>query len=109
MRAVKFIRVLFFLFSCFAVPAAYAQDPNFQYDPIEHYTGRFLTTILILGLAITAYSILRYRGRITGIASWMFLAVGIVVVPSVSVLLGTLLALERAERVDFCGSCHLTM
>src|SRR2546422_11123846 len=78
MGAVKVIRVLFFFCVGVAVPVAYGQEPNFQYDPIEHYTGRFLTTILILGLAITAYSILRYRGRITGIASWMFLAVGIV-------------------------------
>ena len=101
--------LVFSLFGCFFVLPAYGQEGQFQYDPIEHYTSRFLITILLLGIGVTAFSLLRYRGRITGTASWMFLLTGIVVIPSVSVLLGTLLALERAERVEFCGSCHLTM
>ncbi len=104
----KVSRLLLFVL-VFVVSPAYGQEGHFQYDPIEHYTSRFLTTILILGIGLIGYSLIRYRGRISGTPSWIFLLAGIVVVPSISVLLGTLLALERAERVDFCASCHLTM
>jgi len=97
------------LLGVIAAAPAYAQESPFQQDPVEHYAGWFLTGVLILGIGLVLYSMLRYRGRLAGPVSWVFLAVGGVVVPATTVLLGTLLVMEKAEQVDFCGSCHLTM
>lgn len=82
---------------------------EFQADPVEHYGARLLTGILILGCVLVLFSLLRHRGRIAGTASVALLVAGILVFPAVSMLFGTLLVFERAERVEFCASCHLTM
>jgi len=90
---------------------AYAQvsDESFSGDPIEFYGVRFLTLLLLFGVALVAYSLFRYRGRLPGPAAWAFLLAGVLLVPSVSTMFGTLLVFERAERVEFCGSCHEAM
>jgi nitrate/TMAO reductase-like tetraheme cytochrome c subunit len=35
--------------------------------------------------------------------------VGLLVLPMISLALGNLVGLEQAKKVEFCGSCHLTM
>ena len=82
---------------------------EFQADPVEYYGARFLAVILILGCGVVLFSLLRHRGRIVGTASVALLVAGIVVLPAISMLFGNLLVFERAERVEFCASCHLTM
>jgi nitrate/TMAO reductase-like tetraheme cytochrome c subunit len=88
---------------------AYGQESRFQADPVEHYASRFLIGALALGIGLLLYSLIVYRGRIVGAASWSLLIGSIVVLPGVSMLVGTILLFERAERVEFCLSCHLTM
>jgi nitrate/TMAO reductase-like tetraheme cytochrome c subunit len=102
------------LMYCVAAATAFSQEHpqfhnEFQADPVEYYGARFLTGILILGCALVLFSLLRHRGRIAGTASIVLLVAGIVVLPAASMLFGTLLVFERAERVEFCASCHLTM
>ena len=41
--------------------------------------------------------------------SWSLLIAGALVFPSLITGIGTILAFDRAERVEFCASCHLTM
>ena len=65
--------------------------------------------MLLLGAGLILYSLLRYRGRLESDMSWMLLIAGAVVFPCVSTMFGTLLVFERAERVEFCGSCHKAM
>jgi cytochrome c nitrite reductase small subunit len=91
--------------------AAYGQEHAnmFQTDPVEEYGSRFLQGVLTIGILLVVFSLLRYRGRIVGSSSMAVLVAGVVVLPSISLLLGTLLVFERAERVEFCASCHLTM
>jgi len=99
-----------FLFGMIAVRPVYAQESTpFQQDPVEFYAGRLLTALLFLGIGLVLYSIFRYRGRLTGWMSWASLALGVVIVPVTTISLGMLLVLEKAEQVEFCGSCHLTM
>jgi cytochrome c nitrite reductase small subunit len=93
----------------FSQVLAFGQEPRFQFDPVEDYSSKFLTGVLILGIALLLFNLIRYRGRILGSVSVALLVAGIVVIPLGSVLLGTLLVFQRAERVDFCLSCHLTM
>ncbi|MGD0579454.1 MAG: NapC/NirT family cytochrome c, partial [Bryobacteraceae bacterium] len=84
-------------------------DAPFSQDPIEVYGVRLLTALLIFGAALILYSLLRYRGRIEGSLSWGVLVAGVLIVPALSTMFGTLLVFERAERVEFCGSCHKAM
>jgi NapC/NirT cytochrome c family, N-terminal region len=87
-----------------------AQEASrFQQDPVEHFGSRFLTAVILLGVVVVVYSLVRYRGRTAGAVSWGLLALGVGIFPIVSSGVGTVLVFERAERVEFCQSCHLTM
>jgi len=97
-----------FLGLSFSIPAL-AQDNEFQHDPIEYYTSRILSLILIAGIGLVLYSLIRYRGRTKVPLSWGLLLAAVGVIPLTTGLVGTVLVFERAERVEFCASCHLTM
>jgi cytochrome c nitrite reductase small subunit len=92
----------------FSVPA-FAQDNPFQHDPIEHYTSRVLAVIIVVGIALVGYSILRFRGRTEGPLSWALIIGSVGLLPAATGAVGTVLVFERAEKVEFCASCHLTM
>ena len=83
--------------------------PAFQTDPVDYYGSRFLIVVILAGIAVVLYSLLRYRGRTTGPVAWGLLIAGVGIVPAMSSALGTVLVFQRAEKVDFCASCHLTM
>jgi len=109
---VKFRRLYFALTAALLLLPAplFAQHGSqFQVDPIEQYGARFLTGVIVLGIAVVLFSLIRYRGRITGPVSWAVLAFGVAILPVVSSGFGTVIVFERAERVEFCESCHLTM
>jgi nitrate/TMAO reductase-like tetraheme cytochrome c subunit len=91
--------------------AAFGQTDqlSFEKDPAEYYGSRFFIATLVLGGALVLYSLVRFRGRVQSAGSWGLLIAGVLVVPSISTMFGTLLVFERAERVEFCGSCHKAM
>jgi NapC/NirT cytochrome c family protein len=88
---------------------AHELSSGFLRDPAEYYGSRLLISTLLLAIAVTLYNLLRYRGRTTGAAAWTGLVLSACVLPSFAVLLGGFLVFERAERVEFCGSCHAAM
>jgi cytochrome c nitrite reductase small subunit len=95
-----------------AVPiAARAQQQAaaFREDPVDKYGSRFLVIVVLLGIAIVLYSLIRYRGKVAGPMSWGLLICGVAIIPMLTSGFGTVLVFERAEHVDFCLSCHLTM
>jgi nitrate/TMAO reductase-like tetraheme cytochrome c subunit len=98
-------------FSGFCGMAAFGQErrPEFLENPADHYGSRLLIGLLIAGILLVLYSLVRYRGRIEGALSWGFLIAGVVALPTTSIMLGMVLVFERAERVEFCGSCHRAM
>lgn len=98
-------------FAAFSGMAAYGQErrPVSLENAVDHYGSRLLIGILIAGILLVLYSLVRYRGRIEGALSWGFLITGVVALPLTSLMLGMLLVFERAERVEFCGSCHVAM
>ncbi len=89
--------------------AGYAPPPGLMRDPAEYYGSRLLVATLVLGIAVNLYTLLRYRGRTNGSGAWVGLVVSVCVLPSFGMMLGTVLVFERAERVEFCGSCHAAM
>jgi cytochrome c nitrite reductase small subunit len=96
---------------CLAPVAAYAQQDaaRFQQDPVEQAGSRLLVGLAVLGIAVVGYSLLKYKGAASGPISWGLLIAGAIGFPVVITGVGTILVFERAERVEFCASCHLTM
>ena len=91
---------------------SYAEDSRvaaFHTDPVEVWGSRFLIVTVCVGIAILLFTLIRYRGTTAGAISWGLLAAGIALVPLMATGLGTLLVFDRAEKVQFCESCHLTM
>ena len=82
---------------------------KFQEDPVEQYGSRVLTLVLIVGILVVLFSLFKYKGKLTGPLSWATLALGVAVLPVLASGFGTVLVFERAEKVEFCESCHLTM
>ena len=111
-HAVRHQRIRSALLAGFALLPAqlFAQEASrFQQDPVEQYGARALTLVIVLGIAVVLFSLVKYRGRISGPISWAVLAFGVAILPALSSGFGTVLVFERAERVEFCESCHLTM
>ena len=92
-------------------PLAYGAGApgSFQHDPVEYYGARVLAALLVFCSCLVVYSLARYRGRIAGPVSLGLLIAGIGVLPVISVSFGTVLVFQRAERVEFCASCHEPM
>jgi cytochrome c nitrite reductase small subunit len=107
----RFISLLAFLAGVLVpvVARAQAQVAEFHRDPVDEYGSRFLTIVILIGIAIVLYSLIRYRGRVAGPLSWGLLIVGVGIIPALTSGFGTVLVFERAEHVSFCLSCHLTM
>ena len=95
-----------------AAPAAlFAQDhaSAFQQDPVEHFGLVVLTFLIVVGVLAIVFSILRYRGSLSGYGAWAFLALGVAVLPLLTSGFGTVMIFKRAQRVEFCTSCHAAM
>jgi nitrate/TMAO reductase-like tetraheme cytochrome c subunit len=93
-----------------AIGFAADSTPDFQYDPVEHWAARILTMVALLALAVIIVALIRARsGHLTGPTGKALLLSGVVFLPSFSVGTGMLLVFARAERIEFCGSCHHAM
>jgi nitrate/TMAO reductase-like tetraheme cytochrome c subunit len=88
---------------------AQQEAAKFQEDPVDQYGSRFLTAMIVAGIILVLYSLIRYRGNAAGPASWGLLILGVGIVPALTSGFGTVLVFQRAEHVEFCLSCHLTM
>lgn len=111
-NAFRWVAVAFVLMirPALAPIAAHAQDMSkFQQDPVDYYGSRFLAVLIIVGMGLVLYSLIRYRGRTTRPISWGLLITGVAILPMVVSSAGTVLVFQRAEHVEFCASCHLTM
>ena len=107
--AIRGLLLGFLLFLAFACQAQQQEGVQFQQDPVEHVAARLLVGVSFLGIAVVLYSLFKYRGAAIGPVSWVLLIVGAVGIPLFITGVGTILVFERAERVEFCASCHVTM
>jgi hypothetical protein len=97
-------------FVLFPFVARAQQDAQrFQQDPVEHLAARLVVALAFVGILVAIYSLLKYQGAVLGPVSWGLLFVGAVATPLLITGVGTILVFEKAERVEFCASCHLTM
>lgn len=91
------------------VGRAQQEAARFQQDPVERIGVRLLVALAITGTGVAVYSLFKYKGAAVGPFSWALLIAGAVAAPLLISGVGTILVFERAERVEFCASCHLTM
>jgi cytochrome c nitrite reductase small subunit len=105
------MRLLVLSAGVFLPLAAQAQDEGarFQQDPVQQVSARVLVVLAVIGIVVVVYSLVRYRGSAVGPASWGALLTGAVALPLLITGVGTILVFQRAERVEFCASCHVTM
>jgi hypothetical protein len=89
--------------------AAYAQQDVSKFDPVDHYGSRFLAGLILVGIILVLYSLVRYRGKAGSPVSWGILALGAGLLPIFVSSAGGVLVMERSQRVGLCNSCHLTM
>jgi cytochrome c nitrite reductase small subunit len=92
-----------------AVPTDGAQEamPDFQHDPVEYWASRILTWALVASILLVSYCLVRiFRGQISGVVTKGLLVTSVILLPIFSVSTGMVLVFSRAERVEFCGSCH---
>jgi nitrate/TMAO reductase-like tetraheme cytochrome c subunit len=81
--------------------------PNFQHDPVESWATKILVWTLIIAILVVLYGLFEvYRGQTRGVGTRVLLFTGVFVLPVFTVSSGMLLMFVRAERVEFCGSCH---
>lgn len=104
-RALLLVGVILFP----VVARAQQEASRFQQDPVEHLAARLVAVLAIIGIGVVIYSLLKHRGEAVGPVSWGLLLMGAVAFPLSMTGVGTILVFERAERVEFCNSCHLTM
>ena len=84
--------------------------PDFQHDPVEYWAARILAWALTLAVIVVAYTLVRVtQGQLSGSRGRALMLVGVVLLPLFSVTIGMLLVFTRAERVEFCASCHHVM
>jgi nitrate/TMAO reductase-like tetraheme cytochrome c subunit len=89
---------------------ARSSGPDFQHDPVEYWAARILAWVLSLAVILVAYALVKaVRGRLVGISGKALMLIGVVILPSFSIATGMLLVFTRAERVEFCASCHHVM
>ncbi|MBA3916335.1 MAG: NapC/NirT family cytochrome c, partial [Acidobacteriales bacterium] len=91
------------------LPAASVQHDFSKFDPVEHYGALFLTGLILIGIALLLYSLIRYRGQAAGPVSWGILILGAGILPIFVSSAGGVLVFERSQRVEMCSSCHLAM
>lgn len=86
---------------------AQASMPDFQFDPVEYWASRLLIWALVLTILLVGWGLVRvFRGQLQGAVTRGLLLISIVPLPLFCLSTGMLLVLTRAERVEFCGSCH---
>lgn len=88
---------------------AQQEGAQFQQDPVEHVAARLLVAFALVGIIVVLYSLIKYKGAALSPVSWVLLIIGAVGIPLFISGVGTILVFEKAERVEFCASCHLTM
>jgi nitrate/TMAO reductase-like tetraheme cytochrome c subunit len=87
--------------------AAPGSFPDFHHDPVESWASRILLWTLAAAFVLAVATLLRvWRGRVSGMAGRGLVVVSLVLLPMFCVATGMLLVFPRAERVEFCGSCH---
>lgn len=92
------------------VLCAGSTGPDFQHDPVEYWASRVLAWALLVAVIFVVYALVKaVRGELVGIPGKALMLVTVVLLPSFSIATGMLLVFTRAERVEFCASCHHVM
>ncbi len=90
------------------VAALLQGEPHVDIDPVLVLLKQLSIGSAAAGIALILFLIL-FQRRLTESFLKLLFFVGVLVLPAVSLALGNLVGLQQAKKVEFCGSCHLTM
>ncbi len=88
--------------------AALQGDPHVDVDPVLVLLKQLSIGSAAAGIALIL-SLILFQRRINESFLKLLFLLGVLVLPAVSLALGNLVGLQQAKKVEFCGSCHLTM
>lgn len=84
--------------------------PDFRNDAVELWTARALAWVIAAAIAVVVWLLVsELRNGRSGVRNRPAMLLGVVVLPIFCVASGMLLVFMRAERVEFCSSCHRVM
>ncbi len=85
-----------------------AGDVHVNVDPVLVLLRQLSVGSAIAAVLLVLFLIFFQRKLTEGLLK-LLAFVGLLVLPMVSLALGNVVGLEQAKKVEFCGSCHLTM
>ena len=94
------------------LPAAvYGLAADLAYQPPKDYLLEWVKVLALVmalsAIALIAWTLIAYRGRLAGFRARMLLFIGVCCVPFPAMLMSTAVGLEQSKAIAFCNSCHL--
>jgi nitrate/TMAO reductase-like tetraheme cytochrome c subunit len=94
------------------LPAAvHGQTADGIFQPPKDYLLEWVKGLAIVmalsAVALIAWTLVAYRGRLSGFRARLLLFIGVCCVPFPAVLMSAAVGLEQSKAVAFCNSCHL--
>lgn len=91
--------------------AAHGQAADLVYQHPKDYLLEWVKGLALVmalsAVALIAWTLMAYRGRLAGFRARLLLFIGICLVPFPAVLMSAAVGLEQSKAVGFCNSCHL--
>ena len=78
-------------------------------DPVYQFSHNAALIFAIIGIVLLLSALIFLKKPLSRLSLKILLGIGIVGLPLVTVSLGFLLGLDKAKKVEFCGSCHKAM
>ncbi|MFC1852532.1 hypothetical protein ACFL27_20235 [candidate division CSSED10-310 bacterium] len=101
------------IFMILACQAGYAWNQDTvlvpDEDPVLYYAHRIALVFNILGIVFLFYHIFFLRKPFSNIRTKVFMGIGLVGFPLITIIIGNLIGMENAKSVKFCLTCHLAM
>lgn len=89
---------------------AVLSNPQFQpSDPVYQFAHNAAIVFAVIGIAILLFILIFYKNPLARISQKIFMGVGMIGIPLVTISLGILIGLDKAKKIEFCGSCHKAM
>jgi len=94
------------------LPAAgHGLAADLAYQPPKDYLLEWVKVLALVmalsAIALIAWTLIAYRGRLAGFRARMLLFIGVCCVPFPAMLMSTAVGLEQSKAITFCNSCHL--
>jgi len=86
------------------------QSQNLQpTDPVYQFAHSAALVFAVVGIALLLFILIFLKNPLSRLSIKILMGIGIIGIPLVTVSLGFMLGLDKAKKIEFCGSCHRAM